>query len=101
MHCKLCLELAPKHKDSQPTSSQEAPDVCVTSSFVTSARVKTIFQKDTKDTGYKYSDTFVLVCQEAAADLGSGNLCADEEVGHLQPSLLPALLQQVLQGPAG
>ncbi len=63
--------------------------------------MKTTFQQDTKITGYNWYDTFVLVCQEAAADLGSGNLCADEEVRHIQPSLLPTLLQQVLPGPVG
>lgn len=41
----------------------------------------------------------VVVFQEAADDVGSGDLGADEEVGHIQPPLLASLLHQVLFGP--
>lgn len=40
-----------------------------------------------------------VVFQEAADDVGSGDLSADEEIGHIQPPLLASLLHQVLFWP--
>lgn len=42
---------------------------------------------------------YAMVFQEAADDVGSGNLGANEKVGHVQPPLLASLLHQVLFGP--
>lgn len=42
---------------------------------------------------------YAVVFQEAADDVGSGNLGANEKVGHVQPPLLASLLHQVLFGP--